>query len=173
MIVRVAEPEDMDTIAAFYQQQGYDPPLKATDQFLIAEGVGALCGVVRVCREQGVLVLRGMRVSQEKQRRGIGSRLLLALEPLLEDNPCFCIAHAHLRTFYGQIGFVEIPVAQAPLFLQERIAGYRRDHRVSAILMARPGGCGKAPVTGVDHCPTSTRAAEQVQYTPKKRQKDG
>ena len=173
MIVGVANAGDMDAIAAFYQQQAYAPALESADRFVVVKEAGALCGVVRVCREQGVLVLRGMRVSQEKQRRGIGSRLLLALEPLLEDNPCFCIAHAHLRTFYGQIGFVEIPVAQAPLFLQERIAGYRQDHRVSAILMARPGGCGKAPVTGEDHCPTSTRAAEQVQYTPKKRQKDG
>ena len=172
MIVRLADTRDLDTIAAFYRQQGYDPALEATDQFLMVEDAGMLCGVVRVCREQDALVLRGMRVPLEKQRRGIGSRLLLALPPLLADDPCFCIAHAHLRTFYGQIGFVEIPTAQAPLFLQERIAGYRQDHNVSAILMARPGGRGKVPVTGEDGCPPWPGQRNEVRSTPKKGQED-
>jgi N-acetylglutamate synthase-like GNAT family acetyltransferase len=49
------------------------------DRFFISEMDGELVGGVRLALEEGALVLRGMRVRADMQRRGIGTRLLQML----------------------------------------------------------------------------------------------
>jgi GNAT superfamily N-acetyltransferase len=84
----------------------------------------AIVGVVRLCREHGVTVLRGMRIADLYQRRGIGAALLRRLEPLLANENCYCLPFAHLGRFYSSIGFEVVEDGDVPGFLAERAARY-------------------------------------------------
>ena len=87
-----------------------------------------LIGVVRICPENGVLMLRGMEIKPEFQRQGIGSRMLGEVEKILQGKECFGIPYEHLERFYGQIGFQKIDDKEAPSFLQNRITKYRQEY---------------------------------------------
>jgi len=140
VIARKAHPEELERIAAFYHDNDYRPAISPADVIVVAENEDALYGAVRICDEHDALVLRGMRVGKDTRRRGIGTRLLQAAEPVIGARECFCIPHRHLRSFYGRIGFVEIEATEAPSFLRERCAEYRREYGLDVIIMRRPGG---------------------------------
>jgi len=58
-------------------------------------------------------MLRGVHVSPEHQRRGIGTRLLRAFVGDLRAAECYCIPFAHLVGFYSQAGFSPVEESQA------------------------------------------------------------
>jgi GNAT superfamily N-acetyltransferase len=92
---------------------------------------------VRIADEHGVLVLRGMRVAESVQRRGIGTRLLEEIAAWLGPRECFCVPYAHLVSFYAQAGFVQIELESGPAFLAQRVRDYC-ESGLDAILMKRP-----------------------------------
>src|ERR1051326_3107574 len=87
------------------------------DRFFISEMDGELVGVVRLALEEGALVLRGMRVRADMQRRGIGTRLLADVVAALGSQKCYCIPYRWLISFYAQAGFVEVARDEVPPFL--------------------------------------------------------
>ncbi|WP_299413793.1 GNAT family N-acetyltransferase [Acaryochloris sp. IP29b_bin.148] len=119
-----AKRQDLEKIKTFYRHCGYSGGLKPEDWILMAGSNSQLVGVVRLCLEQNVLVLRGMQVLQVFQRQGIGKQLLQACTEQLENRTCYCIPWTHLRSFYRQGGFAEVSATEAPDFLQERFEGY-------------------------------------------------
>ena len=74
---RPASRGDRPRIAAFYARTQYGQALTEDETLLLAEQDAKICGALRLCQERGVLVLRGMRVAKEHQRKGTGSQLLL------------------------------------------------------------------------------------------------
>jgi len=67
---------------------------------------GAVVGCVSVMRLRG-WALRGMAVSTEHQRRGIGERLLQAVYAEV-DEPMWCNARVQAVSFYSHLGWVEV-----------------------------------------------------------------
>jgi len=122
--VVVVPGRDPDRIAAFYRTAGYGGGVSADDITLVATAEDGIVGVVRLCREAGVIVLRGMQVDAACQRRGIGRLLLRHCLPHLDGGAAYCLPYAHLTRFYGEAGFVPAPAAMLPPFLAERLAGY-------------------------------------------------
>ena len=137
VLIRKAGLDEFERVLKFYRANNYEPRVNPADIISVAESGGEICGIVRLCEEEGCLVLRGMRVRIDLQRRGIGSRLLRAAEPVIGERMCFCIPHRHLRSFYAQIGFQEIRSNEAPSFLQGRYNRYRVEHGLDVILMRR------------------------------------
>ncbi len=135
---REAWPDEFERIVEFYQSEGYQPAISQADVIVVAEDNKMLCGTARLCIEHGKLVLRDIRVKEGLYRQGIGTQLLRALIPVIGDRECFCIPHRYLRSFCGQIGFVEIDPAIAPPFLAQRHTGYRREGGLDVIIMRRP-----------------------------------
>ena len=138
--VRIAAPEELPGIAQFYRETDYGGGLRLSDTLVVAEDEGVLVGAVRLCDEFGELVLRGMRVRRDLQRRGIGSLLLLELEPFLRERVCYCVPHRYLFSFYGQIGFSEVASEEAPSFLRERVEEYTRLGLDVVVMKRVPGG---------------------------------
>jgi GNAT superfamily N-acetyltransferase len=136
---RKAYPEELGRIAAFYRHNDYISTVGPADIIVVAEHGGELCGAVRICEEHGALVLRGMRVREDMRKRGIGTRLLEAVEPIVSGRECFCIPHRYLDSFYGRIGFLETDAVRAPPFLRERCTEYRREYDLDVIIMCKPG----------------------------------
>jgi predicted N-acetyltransferase YhbS len=117
---------DLDRIAGFYRRAGYGGGVCADDITLVATTEEGIVGVVRLCQEAGVTVLRGMQVDPAFQRQGIGRMLLRHCLPHLEGGVAYCLPYVHLAAFYGDAGFVPAPPAMLPPFLAERLAGYLR-----------------------------------------------
>lgn len=136
--IRVAAACEISRILAAYERWGYRRGVAPGDTVWLAEIVGELAGMVRIAPEYGTLVLRGMRIAEPWRRRGIGSGMLRVMAEWLGARECYCIPYAHLTGFYRQIGFVNIAPADAPPFLAERLAEYRRNG-LDVTIMFRPG----------------------------------
>ena len=136
--MRVLQNYEFEKIKYFYQENDYSPVIDPTDIFLITEEEDEIRAALRLCRENGCLVLRGMRVSPKFYRMGIGSELLRFACEKIGNEVCYCIPHSYLRNFYGQISFEEISLGRAPNFLASRIQHYRREYCLDVILMRKP-----------------------------------
>jgi predicted N-acetyltransferase YhbS len=130
-------PEDQDQVRGFYRRAGYVGEALIEDRVFVAVEQEVWVGIVRLVVEHRVTVLRGMRVLGTHQRRGVGRELLRVTCQALDDQPCYCLPFAHLTGFYGQAGFREIDAADAPPFLAERLADYRRRRPDRFTLMRR------------------------------------
>ncbi len=134
--IHEASEADHRDVAAFYERCGYLGGLRANDTNLVAERAGSLVGVVRLCSEHGIVVLRGMQVLPDFQRQGIGLGLLDECLPRVNDAICYCIPWSYLEQFYGSGGFERCEPRDVPGFLSERYSGYLQEGR-DVILMQR------------------------------------
>lgn len=135
---RLAGPSDFPAIHALYERCAYHGGLADTDQILVVSSGSDLLGAVRLCREDGVVVLRGMQVDPDHRRRGIGISLLDACAEALGTRTCFCLPYDHLIDFYGRVGFQLLDEGELPPFLLERFRRYRHAG-VAVVPMVRAG----------------------------------
>ena len=136
-MVRLAAAADWERIRAGYEAWKYQGGVQPSDTIYLAERDGKLLGFVRRTVEHGVHVLRGMRVVPDEQRTGIGKRILRHFVTQLGAHDCWCVPFTHLVGFYGSVGFAVVPEAEAPRFLQERVATYRA-RGDNMLIMRRP-----------------------------------
>lgn len=137
--VAVARDEELALVRHFYAEVGYGGGVSESDLTLVARAEGDLVGVVRVCKEAGVIVLRGMHVHPERQRQGIGRLLLAHCVPYLDLGVAYCLPYEHLVRFYEQAGFEVVPPTGLPPLLAERLAGYvASGQRTLAMRRPRP-----------------------------------
>lgn len=137
--LREGGPQDRERLREFYVACGNSGTMGAADRVLLAEIDGLIAGAVRLCLEEGLQVLRTMRVRPDVQRRGIGAAMLRRFVTMLADADCFCLPYAHLVSFYGEIGFAPVEPEALPPHLAARLATYRRERpEVSVIAMRRP-----------------------------------
>jgi GNAT superfamily N-acetyltransferase len=127
--------ERHDQIRSVYASVEYKGGIKDDDIGFLTTMEGKPVGAVRLCIEDSVLVLRGMMVDPDYQRKGIGRALLKALDPIIGNRQCYCINPPHLKDFYGSIGFEVIEKEKAPLFLFERLEKYNSDDHDYIIML--------------------------------------
>jgi GNAT superfamily N-acetyltransferase len=123
MTIRRAAISEFEGVRQHYAECGYGGGAADDDLVVVAFDTG-IAGVVRICREKGVNVLRGMQVKPAHQRMGLGSQMLRYLQDNLEMDGCYCLPYQHLKAFYGQIDFEEISPEEAPDFINERLKKY-------------------------------------------------
>ncbi|MGD1920056.1 MAG: GNAT family N-acetyltransferase [Pleurocapsa sp.] len=119
-----AKIHNLNDVRVFCDKCNYDGGVKQKDRVFLANINNELAGVVRLCPEMNVLVLRGMQVLPEFQGQGIGTKLLKSCNDYLGQQPCYCIPWSHLHSFYGQIGFQIISPAELPDFSAQRLKRY-------------------------------------------------
>jgi N-acetylglutamate synthase-like GNAT family acetyltransferase len=137
LIISSVSLNGLEEVKTFYEKVGYGGGAKSVDQIFLARIEHQLVGVVRLCPEMGVVVLRGMQILLSFQRQQIGTQLLKYCSHRLAGQSCYCIPWRHLRDFYGQIGFWEISSMEAPAFLRERLESYNA-REMDVILMHKP-----------------------------------
>ena len=120
----------------FYQITGYGGSVAPEDHVIYAKEEGCIIGVGRLSKEEGVLVLRGMRVLKEHRNQGVGRAILELLVKEGNSCDCYCIPYCSLRKFYSAKGFNEISLSEAPDFLRDRFKNYRA-RGLDVILMKR------------------------------------
>lgn len=120
--VTLAGRDALAAVAAFYAAVGYGGGIASSDLTLCAHVDGKLAGVVRLCPEHGVTVLRGMQVHPAFQRQGIGRLLLTHCAPHLDQGTAYCLPYDHLTQFYAGAGFHASDAL--PAFLAQRLQAY-------------------------------------------------
>ncbi len=110
---------------------------------LIDEDASGIRGIVRLCVEDGVHVLRSMQVREGVQRQGVGRALLQRFAELLGSRgvtDCWCMPYAHLEGFYGAGGFVRVTADEeklAPPPLWQRYDKHRNRRPNDPVLLMR------------------------------------
>lgn len=143
LTIKVLPVDDHPRAQQFYTHVGYSD-LISPDALVVAAqyqgemGGPDIIGVVRLCTEQGDLLLRGMMVDPVWQRQGIGSLMVRELENHIGSRMCYCLPHYWLSGFYGQIGFVPLPEGEVPAHLLQRLHRYRNGPYPHVIAMKRP-----------------------------------
>ena len=127
MEIRKAIVSEIPKVESFYELVDYKPGVNKSDFLLITELTGNIVGAVRLVQEQNELVLRGMMIHPDFQRRGIGSKMLKICAEHMGDQICYCIPYDYLEEFYNEVGFKKTEANQAPIFLQTRLNSYLND----------------------------------------------
>jgi GNAT superfamily N-acetyltransferase len=139
MNIAIANPSDLADITALYAEAGYGAAIDPADTILVAKDEAQLVGVVRLCPEQGVTVLRGMQIRSAYQRQGIGAQLLAACRPYLDQHASYCLPYAYLLPFYGAAGFTVTDNVELPDFLAQRLAFYLARGQAVIAMQRQPG----------------------------------
>jgi len=121
---------ELNGLADFYNCCGYGGTFEATDDVYYALENDRLIAVVRIAKEQGIYVLRGMQVHPSLRGQQLGGKLLRYMLTNISKEcfPCYCLPHDHLTRFYGSAGFDVVEdndnENSVPQFLLERQAHY-------------------------------------------------
>jgi len=140
-VIRRAEPAEYSAVLALYQACGYTSGIREGDIVWMVEMDHQLVGAARLCCDHQLWVLRGMQVRPDRQRQGIGGKLVDAVLQHLDGQTCYCVPYAHLRPFYGRFGFTKVRQENMPPYLAERMTDYR-SRGLGVILMCRAGKQG-------------------------------
>lgn len=138
LLIRQAKLHDLEAVKTFYSQCRYGGGCQKEDLILMAYLETQLAGVVRLCPENKVTVLRGMQVMKPSQGQGIGRQLLQTCVKQLSDQICYCIPWTHLVEFYRLGGFDTALLKEIPDFLQKRFEGYRKRKMEVSIMRRLP-----------------------------------
>ena len=136
MDLHSAKAKEIGDLASFYRITDYGGSVAPEDRVVYATEEERIIAAGRLSEEEGVLVLRGMRVLKEQRGRGVGSAILDFLVREGGNRDYYCISYSNLRHFYVAKGFDEIKPSDTPKFLYERFKNYRaRD--LDVILMRK------------------------------------
>ena len=136
--VELAVTADVASVLRFYERVGHGRAVAENDRVLVVRSGGEVVAAVRLCDESSTLVLRGMYLSEKRQRQGLGTRLLALASSEIGSAECWCVPYAHLVEFYSQIGFSEANKTSTPTFLKERCSTYEKNG-ARVTIMRRPG----------------------------------
>jgi GNAT superfamily N-acetyltransferase len=136
MQIQSARASEVIDLATFYRIANYGGPVAPVDRIVYATEEGRIIGAGRLSEEEGVLVLRGMRVLEEHRCRGVGKAILNSLVSEGSSRNCYCIPYSYLQQFYAAKGFDKIAPSEAPDFLRDRFRDYRA-RGLDVIIMRR------------------------------------
>lgn len=122
----------------FYESVGYTGGVKNTDVVFIARKDDKIIGLARLCKEEGIFVLRGLYVAEDVRGGGIGTRLLQIVSDNVGNQDCWCVPYKHLYEFYSNVGFSDCRGSEVPAFLLKRCHDYILKG-MDVIIMKRPG----------------------------------
>jgi len=161
---RIASLPEHPRVQAAYTTWGYRSGISPDDILYVAERGGEFVAAVRRTQEHGLVLLRGMHVAPEQQRKGIGSRLLGTFVEHLHGEACYCVPYQHLRAFYSRAGFASLPDHAAPEFLRERVRSYRT-RGLDVFVMHRPASLSMLPRERPNQAMQAT-AVVGLRYSP-------
>jgi N-acetylglutamate synthase-like GNAT family acetyltransferase len=129
-IIELLQGKNRNLVLAHYQKTGYSQNINPEDIIISAfDGDGEnsqIIGAVRLCPQDDYFVLRGMQVTKEYQRQGIGTALLNKCIEIVKnsDKTCYCLPYKYLIKFYNHSEFDEIKADEAPAILKARLEDY-------------------------------------------------
>lgn len=123
----------------FYKSVGYSGGIRDSDIVIISHQDSDVVGMTRLCREEGVFVLRGLYVAEALRGTGIGTKLLQAASKTIGKRECWGVPFRNLVKFYSSAGFIECKESGAPAFLVVRSKKYISEG-MDVVLVKRPFG---------------------------------
>jgi len=143
MDIHCAKASEIDELANFYRITKYGGSVSPEDRVVYVTEEERIIGAGRLSEEEGVHVLRGMRVLKEHRGRGVGNAILDSLVSEGDSCDCYCMPFRNLRHFYAAKGFDEIKTSEAPDFLCNRFRSYRT--RDLDVILMKKKSIGQVP----------------------------
>lgn len=147
--VRAGTADDVERVNEYYASRRRGREAKSEDFLLLAEDNHTVIGVVRLCPEEGFLVLRGMDIAPTYRRQGLGKKMLLQLVAHIGEYDCYSLPWEHLQPFYGIIGFERVADTDLPGFLQDRMAKTHEQMQDAEIQRLMQADLGVYPESGL------------------------
>jgi len=138
--VRRARLDELPAAQQFYAATGYHAPIDAAAAIFLACQDTAIVGAAWLEHDQGLWVLRGMRVQAAHQRQGIGTQLLRAALEAVSVQPVYCVPYAHVGRLLERAGFARLPGSEAPPLLLARATDYRARGADVVLMRRQPAG---------------------------------
>jgi N-acetylglutamate synthase-like GNAT family acetyltransferase len=135
--IEILEPAHVHQVIEHYKICGYNGGIDPNDTLVVARDHNKLIGVMRLCLENHITVLRGMQILPGMQRHKVGTAMLNFCLPLIQDRNIYCLPFRHLEQFYAQIGFQVINGDSLPVLIKNRLLTYRQLGQ-DVIAMSRP-----------------------------------
>ncbi len=128
MNIELANQDEFERLSKFYELCGYKGGFKKDDTILVSKNnkKDEIVGVVRICNENGALVLRGMQVHPGYQSKGIGTLLLEECNKVISERECYVVPYSNLEELYSKIDFYTVFEKDIPYFITERVKKYRK-----------------------------------------------
>ena len=122
--IELSKTADLAAVDFFFESVGYRGGSHSSDRILVAQEDQRIVAAVRLCSEEGFLVLRGMYVMEERRGMSVGSMLLKSASAEIGSAECWCVPYTHLTKFYSRIGFRVHEGGITPKFLLQRRSRY-------------------------------------------------
>ena len=117
--------EFQEAIDKFYANEGYHSGWSENERAFICLSEKQIIGCVKLEFREKVIVLRGMYIASNFQKKQVGTKLLKFIEPILNESKSYCIPFSHLTRFYNKINFMDAKLENIPRFLFERYKSYQ------------------------------------------------
>ena len=109
---------------AFYLEQEYHSDWSTVERAFVIFDNDNIVASVKVEKSLNVSILRGMYIATDFQGKGLGTKLIKHIKPILNETTAYCMPFEHLECFYRQIGFKKVNLDRYPEFLKARYLGY-------------------------------------------------
>ncbi len=119
----------------FYKQARYSSKAGRGEVIFVLKHSSAIVAAVRLEPKQNLgYFLRAMCVAPEMRGRGIGSELLIQMQPFLNAHAVYCFPFDHLTPFYAQAGFALQDLHRLPRAIADPFTRYRQQGRKICIM---------------------------------------
>lgn len=118
--IRPATAGDQAMIRKMVFDARLDPTSLRWQHFLIAEDGAEIVGIGQIKEYPGCQELGSLIVQPEYRARGIGARLIAALEAKA-GRPLYLLCESGMEGYYRRFGYVTIGWIQAPWFLKLKL----------------------------------------------------
>lgn len=112
MKIRDGLSPDLPAIRRLAESLGLDYPGMENDRFWVAEGRGAIAGIVALKQHADCVELVSLGVDPRARERGLGRRLV---QTLLDHTPADVFLATVIPAFFARLGFVRAPLPPAGL----------------------------------------------------------
>lgn len=118
------DPLRFPLVARFYKSHYPAGKPKKDEIIWTLEDPAGLGGAVRFRQFTHYQLLTGMLLAPRLRGQMLGDRFLTAIQPQIQDKPCYCFAYRYLESLYANAGFVLIDPASLPEELRGRFQSY-------------------------------------------------
>lgn len=141
-IIERIPPMQFPLVNRFYKETGYQGTARGNDIVFVLREHGKIIAAVRLCPgnegEHDWLLLRGLWVRPERQRRGLASALMTHVVSYITNRKVWCYPDKPLEHFYARYGFETIDPVSMDSFILGPFEAYIRAGREIVTMVRKP-----------------------------------
>ncbi len=136
--VTLANHYNLPLVKQFYKKNGMRAQAPKGEKIFTTTLNNKLVAALRLSPVNQYHLLRSMCVSEKLRHMGIGSALLQAIQPELNQLNCYCFPYSHLQAFYTTADFVICDALSAPPEITDKFYRYLNNGKDICLMKHQP-----------------------------------